>query len=136
MTRITRGYRFVASHRLHSAQLTEAENAELYGKCNYPFGHGHNYSMEVSVSGEVDGRTGRLVDIGALDAYVDRQVIQTFDHRDMNQDIPQFRDVVPTTENLSREISRRLKEEWKFTAVLDGVRIRETERNLFELRET
>ncbi len=115
--------------------MTEAENAELYGKCNNPFGHGHNYSMEVSVSGEVDRETGRLVDIGALDAYVDRQVIQTFDHRDMNQDIPQFRDVVPTTENISKEIRRRLKEQWKFTAALDGVRIRETERNLFELRE-
>jgi 6-pyruvoyltetrahydropterin/6-carboxytetrahydropterin synthase len=136
MTRVTRRYKFVASHRLHSPDLTEAQNAELYGKCNNPFGHGHNYALEVSVRGAVDEATGRVVDLGALDAYVDRQIIQAFDHRDMNQDVAVFRDVVPTTENLSREIDRRLREQWTFRATLDGVRIRETERNLFELRES
>jgi 6-pyruvoyltetrahydropterin/6-carboxytetrahydropterin synthase len=92
--------------------------------------------LEVSVRGAVDEATGRVVDLGALDAYVDRQIIQAFDHRDMNQDTAVFRDVVPTTENLSREIDRRLREQWAFRATLDGVRIRETERNLFELRES
>ncbi len=135
MTKVTRRYKFVASHRLHSPDLTEAQNSVLYGKCNNPFGHGHNYSLEVSVRGAVDEATGRVVDLGALDAYVDRQIIQAFDHRDMNQDITAFREVVPTTENLSREIDRRLREQWTFRAALDGVRIRETERNLFELRQ-
>jgi 6-pyruvoyltetrahydropterin/6-carboxytetrahydropterin synthase len=134
--RVTRRYRFVASHRLHARELTDEQNSELYGKCNNPFGHGHNYSLDVSVCGPVDGATGRVVDLSALDAYVDRQVIQAFDHRDMNQDIPAFRDLVPTTENLSWEIDRRLREQWTFPAALDGVRIRETERNLFELRKS
>ena len=137
MTRVTRRYEFSASHRLHSPALSEEENAELYGKCNNPFGHGHNYVLEVTVRGPVDAESGRVVSIGELDAYVSREVIRQFDHKDMNHDIPDFADLVPTSENLSVVVERRLRRDWSGsfgTASLDAVRVQETKRNLFELR--
>src|SRR5437764_9662270 len=79
--RVTRRYEFAASHRLHSAEFSEARNRELYGKCNNPYGHGHNYAVEVSVRGPVDEITGRAVDPRQLDDLVDREVLQAFDHR-------------------------------------------------------
>jgi 6-pyruvoyltetrahydropterin/6-carboxytetrahydropterin synthase len=138
MTRLTRRYRFSASHRLHCVSMSDAENAELYGKCNNPFGHGHNYVLEVSVRGPVDSDSGRVVSIGKLDEYVGRKVIQHLDHKDMNRDIPDFQHVVATTENLSVVVERRLRENWKESfapAALDAVRIQETERNLFEIND-
>src|SRR3982074_2325533 len=101
MTKLTRRYKFSASHRLHSPSLTERENAELYRKCNNQFGHGHNYILEVAVRGPVDAQSGRVVNIGELDEYVERQVIRHLDHKDMNRDVPEFQDLVATTENLS-----------------------------------
>jgi len=118
--------------------MSEEENAELYGKCNNPFGHGHNYVLEVTVRGPVDAPSGRVVNLGKLDEYVDREVIRQFDHRDMNRDVADFRDLVATTENLSVVIEQRLRREWSNTfgnAALDGIRIQETKRNLFELRD-
>src|SRR6185369_1276600 len=109
MTRVTRRYKFSASHRLHSAAMSEAENEELYGKCNNPFGHGHNYELEVTVRGPVDAKSGRVVNIGELDQYVAREVIEPFDHKDVNRDIPVFQDLVATTENISLVIERRLR---------------------------
>ena len=136
--RITRVYRFSASHRLHATQLPPRENAELYGKCNNPFGHGHNYSVHVSVRGEVDSATGRVIDVGALDRFVAQQVIDTFDHKDMNVDVPDFTEIVPTTENLAIAIERRLRAGWdrRFGRVeLDRILIEETPRNSFELSD-
>ena len=138
MTRLTRRYKFSASHRLHSPSMSKEENAELYGKCNNPFGHGHNYVLEVTVRGPVNAESGRVVNIGVLDAYIQREVISRFDHKDMNRDVPDFVDLVPTTENLSVIVEKRLRRDWisSFgTASLDAVRVQETKRNLFELRE-
>jgi 6-pyruvoyltetrahydropterin/6-carboxytetrahydropterin synthase len=137
MIRLTRVYRFSASHRLHAANLSREDNFALYGKCNNPFGHGHNYIVHVSVSGGIDALTGRLVDIGMLDRYVHERVVDCFDHRDMNRDIDDFTSVVPTTENLAIAIDRRLRDGWgeRFeTARLERVLIEETPRNTFELR--
>jgi 6-pyruvoyltetrahydropterin/6-carboxytetrahydropterin synthase len=134
---IARRYRFSASHRLHSARLSEAENTELYGKCNNPYGHGHNYVLEVAVKGVIDPDTGRVVSPAALDEYVARQVLEQVDHRDLNQDVPEFANTVPTTENLSIYIGEKLRSGWQkaFPGMdLDRVRVEETRRNSFELK--
>jgi 6-pyruvoyltetrahydropterin/6-carboxytetrahydropterin synthase len=136
--RVTRRYQLAASHRLHAPGLTEEENCRLYGKCNNPFGHGHNYVVEVSARGPVDPATGRAVDVAALDELVGRQVMARFDHRNLNAEVPAFRDRVPTSENLAREICRGLKEEWRAVfpgewPKLEKVRIGETARNIFEI---
>jgi len=136
--RVTRRYRFSASHRLHAPSLGDAENRELYGKCNNPFGHGHNYELEVSVRGPLDERSGRTVDIPQLDELVRRQVLEPFDHCYLNEQVEVFRAAVPTSENLGREVIRRLKQNWR-TAFsgewprLEKVCIAETSRNIFEV---
>ena len=125
-----RRYKFAASHRLHSAQLSEEENCRVYGKCNNPYGHGHNYVVEIAVSGAVDRATGMIVNLEDLDGYVEREVIEVFDHKSLNEDVTAFRDVVPTTENICREIYQRLKRFPK--AKLERVRVEETSNNAFE----
>jgi 6-pyruvoyltetrahydropterin/6-carboxytetrahydropterin synthase len=135
---LTRVYRFCASHRLHTGELTSEENRQLYGKCNNPFGHGHNYVLHVSVSGSVDPGTGRLINPGTMDRYVQGRILDVFDHKDMNRDVPDFAGV-PTTENLAIEVERRLQVAWKDhfgPARLDRVWIQETPRNTFELRSS
>jgi 6-pyruvoyltetrahydropterin/6-carboxytetrahydropterin synthase len=125
-----RRYRFAASHRLHTSQLTEAENDRVFGKCNNPYGHGHNYVLEVSLSGKVDPDTGMIANLVDLDAFVERHVLEEFDHHSLNEDVAAFREKVPTTENLCIEIYRRLR---KFPhAKLERVRIQETGNNSFE----
>ena len=125
-----RRYRFSASHRLHSEAMSERENSRVYGKCNNPYGHGHNYVVEVRVSGTVDPATGMIANLGELDSFVDREVIEPFDHKLLNEEVPAFRKVVPTTENLCKEIYRRLKHFPK--AKLERVRVEETSNNAFE----
>ena len=125
-----RRYRFSASHRLHTAHLTEEENCRAFGKCNNPYGHGHNYVVEVSVSGKVDPATGMIANLADLDAFVQHHVLEDFDHKSLNEDVPAFRDKVPTTENVCIEIFQRLK---KFSlARLERVRVEETGKNSFE----
>ena len=125
-----RRYRFAASHRLHSSELSEEENYRVFGKCNNPHGHGHNYVVEVALSGEVDPATGMIANLGDLDAFVEKQVLEEFDHRSLNEDVAAFCEKVPTTENLCIEIYRRLKD---FPhAKLERVRIQETGNNSFE----
>jgi 6-pyruvoyltetrahydropterin/6-carboxytetrahydropterin synthase len=125
-----RRYRFAASHRLHSAKLSEEENHRLYGKCNNPHGHGHNYVLEISLSGDVDPATGMIANLADLDGFVEREILEPFDHRSLNEEVPAFRDQVPTTENLCIEIFRRLK---PFSpAKLERVRVEETSNNSFE----
>lgn len=129
-TELGRRYRFAASHRLHSPQLSEEENWRVFGKCNNPYGHGHNYVLEVSLSGDVDPATGMIANLSDLDAFVDRQVLQEFDHKSLNEDVAAFRNRVPTTENLCIEIFRRLK---TFPhAKLERIRVEETGNNSFE----
>jgi len=127
---LTRRYSFAASHRLHSPRLGEEENWRTYGKCNNPYGHGHNYVVEVTVSGPVEASTGMVADLGELDRYVEREVLETFDHKYLNEEVAAFRDRVPTTENLCIEIYNRLQ---AFPgARLERVRLEETSLNSFE----
>lgn len=141
MIRVTRRYGFSASHRLHAAGLSEDENYRLYGKCNNPFGHGHNYVLEVSVRGPVDVRSGRAVDPAALDRLVRERVLAAVDHKNLNEQIEEFRHIVPTTENLGLLIHQRLKHAWTQMfpgpwPQLEKVRIAETERNIFEVNDS
>ena len=130
---LTRRYNFAASHRLHSPNLSAEENRRMYGKCNNPYGHGHNYIVEVTMTGPVDRATGMITNLGELDPFVQREVIEPFDHKYLNEEIPEFQAVVPTTENVCREIYRRLK---KYpSAQLERVRIEETLKNSFEYGE-
>jgi 6-pyruvoyltetrahydropterin/6-carboxytetrahydropterin synthase len=125
-----RRYRFSASHRLHSSRLSEEENRRIYGKCNNPHGHGHNYVVEVSVSGAVDPATGMIANLADLDSFVEREVIEPFDHKSLNEDVSAFRENVPTTENICKEIFARLRRFPK--AKLERVRVEETGNNTFE----
>ena len=138
MFRVTRRYQFAASHRLHSPELGEQENRELYGKCNNPYGHGHNYQVEVSARGPVD-ESGLAVNTDRLDELVRHQVLEPMAYRNLNIEVPAFERLVPTTENLAVEICRRLKQHWNEAfpgdwPQLDRVRIAETERNIFEVK--
>lgn len=121
---------FSSSHRLHSDTMSEAENAATYGKCNNPHGHGHNYFVEVTVSGQVDPGTGMVCDLVALDECVRAQVLERFDHQNLNM-LREFEGVVPTTEHLCEQVFNILKRE--FTAAhLEKVRLEETMMNSFE----
>jgi len=127
---LTRRYAFSASHRLHSRHLSEEENQTIYGKCNNPHGHGHNYVIEVSLTGPVDPATGMIAHLSQLDAFVQSEVLEPFDHTYLNKDVAAFRETVPTTENLCMEIFDRLK---GFPgARLARIRLEETGRNSFE----
>ena len=127
---LTRRYRFAASHRLHRPNFSEAENQRIYGKCSNPYGHGHNYSLEVTISGAVDPETGMVANLGELDPFVEREVVEAFDHKYLNEEVPEFSKEVPTAENICREIYRRLK---TFPAArLERVRLEETSKNSFE----
>lgn len=137
MVYLTRSYRFSASHRLHNDALTAEENSRLYGKCDNAFGHGHNYTLEVTVAGEVDRVTGMVLDLGFMDGTVEREVIERFDLTNLNLDIRSFRAMVPTTENVCIEIYNLLKGKlngsgrWP-TARLSRIRLEETNSNAFE----
>jgi 6-pyruvoyltetrahydropterin/6-carboxytetrahydropterin synthase len=137
--RVTKRYTFAASHRLHTAAMSDAENLETYGKCNNPFGHGHNYEVELTVRGTVDAVTGRAVDLALLDGIAEAHILGPFRFRNLNEEIPAFQTRVPTTENLTREIDRRLRAAWPDVfrsgddAQLEKVRIWETERNICEM---
>ncbi len=138
MFRVTRRYEFAASHRLHAPALDDEENRRLYGKCNNPFGHGHNYVLEVSARGPIDEATGQVVDVDRLDELVRGRVLEAFGHRNLNTEVNSFARVVPTSENLAVEIVQRLKHGWAaaFPAgwpKLEKVRIAETPRNIFEI---
>jgi 6-pyruvoyltetrahydropterin/6-carboxytetrahydropterin synthase len=134
---LTRRYRFAASHRLHTPRLSESENQRVYGKCSNPYGHGHNYSVEVTVSGPIDPATGMIAKLAQLDPYVETRILEAFDQKYLNEQVTEFapeKSLVPTTENLCRVIFQRLK---GFPlAHLDRVRIEETSNNSFEIEES
>jgi 6-pyruvoyltetrahydropterin/6-carboxytetrahydropterin synthase len=126
---LTRRYRFSASHRLHSPEFSEAENQAIYGKCNNPHGHGHNYALEVTVSGQVD-ENGMVCNLVDLDGFVQREVVERFDVSNLNV-TPEFAARVPTTENLCATIFEIVQR--GFTpAHLEKVRLEETMMNSFE----
>jgi 6-pyruvoyltetrahydropterin/6-carboxytetrahydropterin synthase len=126
----TRRYRFSASHRLDCEALSAQENRDVYGKCNNPHGHGHNYRLEVSVRGPVDRATGMVMNMADLDALVGSSVVERFHLANLNVD-PLFVREVPTTENLCRAIHGLLAGELP-AGKLDRIRIEETENNFFE----
>jgi 6-pyruvoyltetrahydropterin/6-carboxytetrahydropterin synthase len=130
--KLTRRYRFSASHRLDTPLLSPEENRKLYGKCNNPFGHGHDYVLDVTVAGSPD-ESGQVVGREALDALVAERILARFDHRNLNSDIAELAGVVATTESLAVVIEKALSKRWPLPAKLDCVRISETERNIFEL---
>lgn len=139
--RLSRRYRFSASHRLYSDELTEDQNRAIFGKCANPFGHGHDYVLDVRVRGPLDADTGRVVDLDTLDTLVHEAVLGPFEHSNLNVDIPEFRSLVPTTENLALVVEQRLAREWKSKfseeplerVRLDRIKIEETKRNIFEV---
>jgi 6-pyruvoyltetrahydropterin/6-carboxytetrahydropterin synthase len=129
--RVTRRLHFSAAHRLHNPELSDAENQALYGLCNSPNWHGHNYELDVTVEGEVDPRTGYVYDLKRLRDLVEERVLTDLDHRNLNLDVPWLDGVLPSTENLVVAIWRRLE------PALDGVRLArlvlwETPRNYVE----
>jgi len=132
MVYLSRRYRFSASHRLHSDALSPEENERVYGKCNNA--HGHNYVLDVTVGGEVDPTTGMVFDLARLDSTVDREILGRFDHVHLNLDVDNFRNCVPTTENLCVEIFNLLRERLprSASAGLKRVRLEETNSNFFE----
>jgi len=130
--KLTRRYRFSASHRLATPALSDDENRQLYGKCNNPFGHGHDYVLDVTVEGAPD-KNGLVVERLALDQVVRSRVLDQLDHRNLNVDVPAMANVVPTTENLASAIRGSLERDWPLAARLSRVRISETDRNIFEL---
>jgi 6-pyruvoyltetrahydropterin/6-carboxytetrahydropterin synthase len=127
---LTRRYLFSASHRLHSDALTDAENRATYGKCNNPHGHGHNYALEVTVSGQVQPATGMICNLVDLDDAVRREVLEAFDHENLNLR-KEFAGLVPTTENLAEVIFQILRQSFR-AAHLEKVRLEETMMNSFE----
>ncbi len=130
-TTLTRTYEFAASHRLHAEQLTSAENLELYGKCNNEMGHGHNYVLEVTIGGDIDAETGMLAPLDQLDAVVNEQVVDRYDHKNLNADVPEFADAITTSEVVVQTIWNRLEK--VVPAQLVRVRLFETARNCFEV---
>ena len=130
--RLTRRYRFAASHRLHTSALSEEENRKLYGKCANPYGHGHDYVLDVTVQGP-SSEHGQVVNRAALDNLVRKHVLARLEHKNLNQDLPEFAGIVPTTENLTFLVRATLLEHWNLSASLVHLRISETERNTFEL---
>ena len=127
---LTRRYRFSASHRLHSADMSPEENLSTYGKCNNPHGHGHNYTLEVTVSGPVEPSTGMICNLVDLDGFVEREVLSRYHLENLNT-VKEFTQLVPTTENLSVEIYEILQRGFH-KAHLERVRLEETMMNSFE----
>ena len=127
---LTRRYRFPASHRLHSDAMSAQENQVVYGKCNNPYGHGHNYALEVTVAGPVDATTGMVCNLADLDAFVNERILEPFGYENLNT-LPEFQAAVPTTENLCVELYRILEKGFK-PARVEQVRMEETMFNSFE----
>lgn len=131
MISLTRSYEFAASHRLHAPALSDKENLALFGKCNNPMGHGHNYVLEVTVTGEPDPTTGMIADLTKLDTSVHQLVVDRYDHKNLNEDIEEFAGKPTTSEMVAAEIFRRL--DGQVPARLAKVRLWETARNAFEV---
>jgi len=121
---LTRKAEFAASHYYHNPELSPEENRRLFGKCNNPNGHGHNYVLEVTVKGEVDPRSGFVVDLKQLKEIMNHEVLDAMDHRFLNKEVPEFSSRIPTTENLAIAIWNRLAPKLT-TARLHRVRVYE-----------
>ncbi len=127
---LTRRYWFSASHRLHSDAMSDQENQEVYGKCNNPHGHGHNYAVEITVAGQVDAATGMVCNLADLDAFVEANILERFGHQNLNT-LAAFQGIVPTTENLCVKVYDILREGFHHAQV-EKIRVEETMLNSFE----
>lgn len=131
MVELTQCFEFSASHRLHVASLSEDENRRVFGKCNNPSGHGHNYRVEITVAGEASGPTGRVVELPMFEETVRREVIDRFDHKHLNTDTAEFAALNPSVENIARVIWELLRD--KFAPVrLKRIRVWETAKTYAE----
>lgn len=135
--RITKKYEFAAAHRLHVPSLSDEENYARYGKCNNPSGHGHNYGLEVTLEGTPEDASGVLLAPDAFDEIVEQEVFARFDHKHLNVDCPEFRDLIPTSENLARVIfnilQKRIDDLGKPHVRLVKIGLQETQKNYFEV---
>ena len=131
MVYLTRKAEFAASHYYHNPEFTPEENRAIFGKCNNPNGHGHNYTLEVTVKGKVDPKSGFVVDLKQLKEVMNREVLDAMDHRFLNKEVPEFFTQIPTTENLCTTIYDILQRCFSY-AHLERVRIEETMMNSFE----
>ncbi len=125
MVYLTRKCEFSASHHYHNPSFTDEENRRIFGKCNNPNGHGHNYTLEVTVKGSVDPKTGFVVDLKALKEIMNNEVVDAMDHRYLNKELPEFADLMPTTENIAVAAWKRLEPKLN-VAKLHRVRVYET----------
>jgi len=130
-TTLTRIYEFAASHRLDSPHLSPEENIAIYSKCNNVAGHGHNYLLEVTISGTPDPKTGFICSLGDLDSAVHEHVVDRYDHKNLDVDVPEFQGIITTSENVAQEIFKRLKD--TIPGTLQRIRLHETARNIFEV---
>jgi 6-pyruvoyltetrahydropterin/6-carboxytetrahydropterin synthase len=134
-TRLSQKFEFSASHRLHNPHLSDEENRKIYGKCNSPNGHGHNYEVQVTLKGQPNS-SGLLVDVPAFELIVKQFVIDKLDHKHLNLDVPEFKELIPTVENISMTIYRLLKN--RFTGIgaeLSSVTVWETPKTWCEYSE-
>jgi 6-pyruvoyltetrahydropterin/6-carboxytetrahydropterin synthase len=127
---LSRRYLFSASHRLHCDAMSDAENQSIYGKCNNPYGHGHNYILQVTLSGQVGAQTGMVCNLIDLDGFIEREVLARYDHQNLNT-LQEFAREVPTTENLCIHIYEIVQRGFHH-AHLEKVRLEETMMNSFE----
>ena len=125
MVYLTRRAEFSASHYYHNPKFSKEENRRIFGKCDNPHGHGHNYMLEVTVKGEVDPRSGFVVDLKELKETMNSEVIEALDHRHLNKEVPEFATQIPTSENLAIVIWNRLRPKLN-VARLHRVRLYET----------
>ncbi len=128
-TTVTVKVYFEAAHRLHNPGQSEDWNRRVYGKCNNPHGHGHNYVLEVAVTGEVDAETGYLIDMKALKSIIHRAIVDQVDHRHLNLEVPWLEGINPTAENLARVFFERLAPDLPAGVELSSMTVHETERN-------
>ncbi|MDH4044073.1 MAG: 6-carboxytetrahydropterin synthase [Gemmatimonadota bacterium] len=129
---VTRRVHFNAAHRLHNPALSDAENRSIFGPCNNPNFHGHNYELEISIEGEVDPKTGYVVDLGLVKRIAEETVLAALDHTNLNLDVPEFRDLNPTAENIAVVIWRKLA--GRLPGKLAKIVLWETPRNCVEYR--
>ncbi len=130
---VTRREVFSTSHRLHNPDLTDKENRELFGKCNNPNGHGHNYTLEVVVAGEVNPKTGYVIDLKLLKNIIKENIVNKVDHKHLNFDVDFMQGINPTTENFAIKIWEQLEDKIP-SGKLYLIRLRETENNFIEYK--
>ena len=136
MVRLSQKFEFSATHRLHNPSLSDEENCRTYGKCNNPHGHGHNYEVQVTLAGEPDQSVGVLIDVPAMERIVSSTVIDRFDHKNLNVETEEFRDLIPSVENIAMVIFRMLKPQFeRQRARLASVTVWETPKTWCEYSE-